>query len=230
MALPRKRPSCVSAMRDMPPQRTAAEAAPWAPRAKRRPRKVVASAKRRVARARPRRERRRERWEEVRAVRRPARGAKVIWQMSLEAKKMPRRTWALLLLLLLLPLWREVATPRGGGLVMRVWMMGRSIVSWSMSLKRAVVTRRTTSFCRRDRARRLALDWLPSRSLALLAPPRMAVTNFSDSLFVVLSGRNESAALELDMEHLPLKNPDFTVDSNEMSGFSRRSSALHCVT
>ena len=55
--------------------------------------------------------------------------------MSLMAKNSPKATSFL------------VDTPKGGGLDNIVCMIGRSMVSWSMSLKRAVATRRTVSLC-----------------------------------------------------------------------------------
>lgn len=57
--------------------------------------------------------------------------------MSLAAKKSPNATSLLL------------ATPNGGGLDTNVWMIGRSMVSWSMSLKSAVATSNTTRLRRR---------------------------------------------------------------------------------
>lgn len=75
--------------------------------------------------------------------------------MSLAAKKIPNATSLLL------------ATPNGGGLDTNVWMIGRSIVSWSMSLKSAVATSNTT----RLRRRVCGMDDDDS-----FPPPRMVVT------------------------------------------------------
>lgn len=88
----------------------------------------------------------------------PAMGAKLIWQMSLLAKKSPSATSLF------------VVTPRGGGLDISVWIMGRSIVSWSVSLNRAVATSRTTNFRR--------VDW------GMEPPPRTVI--FSTLLLLLL--------------------------------------------
>mmetsp|Transcript_39103 Transcript_39103/g.81833 ORF Transcript_39103/g.81833 Transcript_39103/m.81833 type:complete len:210 (-) Transcript_39103:631-1260(-) len=137
IAAPRTSGGCVSAMSDRPPHITAADAAPCAPRATRSCRNVVASAKTKVASPSPTVERMSAAFAEVLEVSIPAMGAKPIWHRSLLAKNRPSATSLL------------VVTPSGGGLDTSVWMMGRSIVSCSMSLKRAVATSRTTRLRRR---------------------------------------------------------------------------------
>mmetsp|Transcript_16440 Transcript_16440/g.24534 ORF Transcript_16440/g.24534 Transcript_16440/m.24534 type:complete len:104 (+) Transcript_16440:1052-1363(+) len=78
--------------------------------------------------------------------------------MSLLAKNSPNATSLLLV------------TPRGGGLDTNVWIIGRSMVSWSMSLKSAVATSRTTRLRRRV-----------CGMVDLLPPPRMVVSSDDES-------------------------------------------------
>lgn len=110
-----------------------------------------------------------------------------------------------------------LVTPSGGGLEISVCIMGRSMVSWSMSLKSAVATRRTTSRLWRVVVRCCCDGGEDDALLLLLIPPPRVL---------VISIDNESMLLSSSKDTSRLGDKDVVVD---VGLFCERScKELHC--